>query len=47
MSEVDCGIVIKVTRENSVNVSNLFLVLNDPYMEGSVVASVANVIGCG
>jgi len=46
-SDVDCSLLIKVTRENSVNVSNLFIVLSDLYTEGSVVASAANVIGCG
>jgi len=46
-SNVDCGFLIKVTRENSVNVSNLFIVLSGLYTEGSVVASAANVIGCG
>jgi len=34
---------MKVTRENSVNVYTLY----DLYTEGSVVASAANVIGCG
>ena len=46
-SDVDCSFLIKVIRENSVNVLNLFIVLSDLYTEGSVVASAANVIGCG
>ena len=44
MVEVRC--LIKVTRENSVNVSNLFIVLSDLYTERSVVVSAANVVGC-
>jgi len=39
--------LINVTRENSVNASNLFIVLSDLYTERSVIASAANVIGCG
>jgi len=44
---MSCGFLIKVTRENNANVSNLFIVLGDLYTEGIVVASAANVIGCG
>jgi len=39
MVEVRC--LIKVTRENSVNVSNLFIVLSDLYTEGTVVARIS------
>jgi len=46
-SDVNCSFLIKVTRENSVIVLKLFIVLIDLYTEGSVVASAANVIGCG
>jgi len=46
-SDVDCSLLIKVTRENSVNVSNLSIALSDLYTERSVIASAANVIGCG
>ena len=44
MVEVQCRLKL---HAKSVNVSKLFIVLSDLYTEGSVVASAANVTGCG
>jgi len=38
-SDVNCGFLAKVTRENSVNVSNLFIVMSDLYITWKAVSS--------
>jgi len=47
--EVRCRLQLSNSSytRNSVNVSNLFVFLSDLYTEGSIVASAANVTGCG